>query len=276
MSGLAFKGFAYSEVLAKCGMVHTLDDMVINFSKLTFTKAGKPVKLTKNEWKYLAVIISFAGETCNRQTLYRMVVGMDGGTTRTVDTFIAMLRHKLGMHIETVHGLGYRWVVTPTAGKPDARYHDQNAPRETKAGKPVKRKPATKREKPAKKATVVTKMLAPIPLKRATPMAVKNVPPPPESPERIYRIRGTFVQWDGTGEMPHTIAAYQQAHGDTPSFITLPIGKIWFTVTNNRVVVYSGKGALPGEVLDYLDENKTLPPWIQHRVSKPERSKRAA
>lgn len=279
MEGFAFKGFSYDETLAKIGKIHRVSDMVINFETLRFIKAGATVKLTKSEWKYLAVLMSCSGNPVSRETLYRMVVGMDGGTARTIDTSVSMLRNKigLGMHIETVYGLGYRWVVTPTEAKPDARYHDQNAPREAKAGKPVKlTKPATKMDKPAMKATVVTKALAPIPPKRATPMAVKNVPPPPESPERIYRIRGAFVQWNGTGAMPETIAAYQQVHGDMPSFIALPIGKIWFTVTNNRVVVYSGKGALPEEVMQFLEENKTLPFWNQHRVSKPERSKRAA
>jgi DNA-binding winged helix-turn-helix (wHTH) protein len=256
MEGFAFKGFSYDEILAKIGKIHRVGDMVINFETLRLTKAGMTVKLTKNEWKYLAVLMSCSGEPVSRETLYRMVVGLDGGTTRSIDTFIAMLRHHFGGHIETVHAVGYRWVVTPTVRKTDARYHDQTKPSETKAVKPVKLKPITRPVKPGK--------------------PVKNTPPPLESSERIYRIRGMFVQWNGRGEIPEPIAAYQQVHGEMPSFITLPIGKIWFTISNDLVVVYRGKGALPSEVLDYLEENKYLPPWVQHRVNKIERSKRAA
>lgn len=261
MEGYAFKGFSYDEVLAKCGKIHRTENMVIDFTSLTFTKAGRPIKLTRCQWKYLAVLIGFGGAVVNRDTIYRIVVGLDGGTTRSIDTFIALLRHHFGRHIETVHGLGYRWVDDP---KPAV-----------KQVKPVK---AKKTKKPPQARVVKAKPIKPPkppkPMKPLLSMVADSRPV--ESPERIYRIRGIHVQWDGKGVMPELIAGYQDAHGELPSNYALPMGRIRFNIPGDKqvssggfdleraediCVTWSGSGPLPPEVMIYLDENKSLPPW---------------
>lgn len=262
MEGFAFKGFSYDETLAKIGKVHRVGDMVINFETLRCTKAGAIVKLTKNAWKYLAILMSCSGNPVSRETLYRMVVGLDGGTTRTVDTFISMLRHHFGSHIEKVCGIGYRWTDTP---------NDKYARKITHCVRKKRKKVPVIESKPEQSASVVAeavkamgkvKALAPIPVKIATPMVVKSMPPLPESSERIYRVRGTHIQWNGKGTMPELLAAYQQVKGELPSFITLPLGHIRFNLGDHSVT-WTGKGPLPFEVLHHLDEFATLPPWTR-------------
>lgn len=262
MECFAFKGFSYDETLAKIGKVHRVGDMVINFKTLRFTKAGETVKLTKNEWKYLAVLMSQSGNPVSRETLYRLVVGLDGGTTRSIDTFIAMLRHHFGRHIETIHAMGYRWTDTPTEKVMADRVADRREPK-PKAPRPVKAK-RQKIEKPFK----------------SLPIMVEDSKHA-ESPVRLYRIRGTHVQWDGKGTPPELISAYQRARGELPSFITLPAGEIKFTLAaaieadvrgfsmagrvadrREHVVVWSGKGPLPEEVLHHIDEHQALPPMV--------------
>jgi DNA-binding protein H-NS len=99
-----------------------------------------------------------------------------------------------------------------------------------------------------------------IPTRKIT-RVVMDASTPIESNERLYRIRGTHVQWDGTGSPPELIAAYQKARGELPSFITLPLGRIQFQM-DGYVATWSGTGAIPDDVLHYLDEYQTLPPMV--------------
>lgn len=275
MEGFAFKGFSYDETLAKIGKIHRVGDMVINFETLKVTKAGKVINLTESDLKYLAVLISFGGKVASRGTLYRIVVGMDGGTTRSVDTFISRLRHHFGRHIETVHCLGYRWVVSPVDGKPDFRFRNLNNPRKVESRKAsvIRNRHVERKEKLEKRTQVVTKSLSPIPVKRSTPMVVTTMPPLPESSERIYRIQGMHVQWNGKGTTPEVISSYYRTHGEFPAFITLPVGHIRFNFGDHSVT-WSGIGPLPYVVLHHLDEFTTLPPWT--RVDLTSKGKRAA
>lgn len=255
MTGLVFKGFSYADILANCGMIHTAGDMVINFKALRITKAGHLVDITKNEWKYLAVLIGANGNLVNRETLYRIVAGINAGTTRTVDTFISMLRRKMGAHIETVWGLGYRWASV--------------------AKEPVKKVKILKAQKPPRIRVVKIKEsneTTIIPARKIERMIMDSAITS-ESQERIYRIRGTFVQWNGEEEIPKLIAAFEKAHGELPSFITLPVGHIRFMI-ESRPVIWPGSGPLPIQVLHHLDEFQTLPPWT--RVEPNTKRKRAA
>ena len=255
MEGFAFKGFSYDETLAKCGKVHRVGDMVVNFETLRFTKAGATVKLTKGEWKYLSVLISQSGFPVSRDTLYRIVVGLDGGTTRTIDTFVSMLRHHFGRHIEKIHGIGYRWVDAPK--EPVKKEKPVKAKKPAKAKKTsIPRPPKVRVEKVYLHQLNETVL---IPTRKIAPVVMDPIPI--ESGERVYRIRGTHVQWDGKGTPPELIAAYQKARGELPSFITLPLGRIQFQM-DGYVATWSGTGAIPDDVLHYLDEHQTLPPMV--------------
>lgn len=78
------------------------------------TVCGKRVELTATEFKLLTVLIERAGRVQSREQLLRDVWDYNPDMeTRTVDTHMRRLRAKLGpaaKHLETVRGIGYRFV----------------------------------------------------------------------------------------------------------------------------------------------------------------------
>ncbi len=88
-------------------------DFVINKERFSFTIKGKPVALTKLEFKILSFLMENRGIVFSRDKLLN---GAWGGETfvvdRTVDVHIRSIREKLGKYrdcIETVRGTGYRF-----------------------------------------------------------------------------------------------------------------------------------------------------------------------
>ena len=75
---------------------------------------GKPVELTSTEFKLLALLAKRCGRVQSREQLLRDVWEYNTMVdTRTVDTHMRRLREKLGpaaRHLETVRGVGYRFV----------------------------------------------------------------------------------------------------------------------------------------------------------------------
>lgn len=73
---------------------------------------GEHVNLTLTEYQLLLFLVEHRGKLQSRDVLLQKVWGYEGQVnTRTVDTHIKRLRHKLesfGNQIETVHGVGYR------------------------------------------------------------------------------------------------------------------------------------------------------------------------
>nr|WP_321400727.1 response regulator transcription factor [uncultured Desulfobacter sp.] len=72
--------------------------------------------LSKREIELLRLFATHPGEVLDRETILTQIWGLDyGGTTRTLDQHIAMLRKKIEKHpatptiITTVHGVGYRF-----------------------------------------------------------------------------------------------------------------------------------------------------------------------
>jgi two-component system phosphate regulon response regulator PhoB len=78
---------------------------------------GQIVKLTALEFKLLKYLLDMKGRVATRDMLLDRVWGYDSElNTRTVDTHIKRLREKLGeagKYIETLRGLGYRFVEVP-------------------------------------------------------------------------------------------------------------------------------------------------------------------
>jgi two-component system, OmpR family, phosphate regulon response regulator PhoB len=72
---------------------------------------GEPVDLTSTEFKLLLFLCERAGKPHDRNDLLRTIWGYsDSVHSRTLDTHMKRLRHKLGDHgtmIETVRGVGY-------------------------------------------------------------------------------------------------------------------------------------------------------------------------
>lgn len=75
---------------------------------------SEEVKLTATEFRLLEVFLTRLGKVQTRDALLADVWGRDINVTpRTVDTHVKRLREKLGKHgdyIETVRGVGYRFV----------------------------------------------------------------------------------------------------------------------------------------------------------------------
>jgi two-component system alkaline phosphatase synthesis response regulator PhoP len=89
----------------------------IDFKRAEVFKNDSPVELSAMEFKVLQYFIENRGKVISRDELLDEVWGYDATpTTRTVDVHIAWLRQKLEenprypQHIQTVHGLGYKFV----------------------------------------------------------------------------------------------------------------------------------------------------------------------
>lgn len=77
---------------------------------------NKSFDLSKREIELLKLFGAHPGEVLDRETILMRIWGLDyGGTTRTLDQHIAMLRKKIEKNpatpqlITTVHGVGYRF-----------------------------------------------------------------------------------------------------------------------------------------------------------------------
>ncbi|MFC2164862.1 response regulator transcription factor [Acidobacteriota bacterium] len=91
-------------------------DVSIDFKKQTALKGHKPISLTGKEFGLLKFLISHEGEVLSREKILNEVWGYETfPTTRTVDTFIHNLRHKIEddpsrpSHILTVPWSGYKF-----------------------------------------------------------------------------------------------------------------------------------------------------------------------
>jgi DNA-binding response OmpR family regulator len=123
------KPFAEAELLARVRAclrrVHrpdfltgyAFDDVQIDFRTRRVTRLKQPVKITDKEYELLAYLIRHRGQTVSRDALLTEIWGFQNHpATRTVDTHIFMLRHKLEQdpanprRILSVHGEGYRFL----------------------------------------------------------------------------------------------------------------------------------------------------------------------
>jgi len=105
----------------------------INFDDMRVTCDGQPVKLTRKEFSLLATLARSSGRVATRQRLLDEVWGYEYyGDTRTLDVHIRRLRQKLGPCgecIETVVGVGYRFIGCSDAAGREPDEDDPGAPR---------------------------------------------------------------------------------------------------------------------------------------------------
>ena len=79
---------------------------------------GEEIQLTALEFRLLTTFLERKGRVQSREVLLDNVWGMSTAvTTRTVDTHVKRLRHKLGTassYVQTIRGVGYRFRANPT------------------------------------------------------------------------------------------------------------------------------------------------------------------
>ena len=97
--------------------VYRFGDVEVNVRGNQVRRAGSAVELSAKEFALLAYFISHPGETLSRDRLLDAVWGYQNyPNTRTVDTHIVHLRHKVEpdpeqpRFIVTVHGTGYKFI----------------------------------------------------------------------------------------------------------------------------------------------------------------------
>jgi DNA-binding response OmpR family regulator len=94
-------------------------DVRVHLRGRRVTRGGRALRLTRKEFDLLVYFAAHQGEIVTRDRLLDEVWGYERfPTTRTVDTHVLRLRRKLEVdperprHFETVHGQGYRFVVS--------------------------------------------------------------------------------------------------------------------------------------------------------------------
>ena len=94
-----------------------LGDVRVDFRTHAATRAGKPLALSRAEFRLLEYLVERRGSVVSREELLEKVWGMDGETlSRTVDVHVASLRKKIEPDsrfprwVMTVKGSGYRLV----------------------------------------------------------------------------------------------------------------------------------------------------------------------
>ena len=99
--------------------------LIADFDAVAIDVDGQSVQLTRREFELLQCLVENRSRVLSRDRLLERVWGYDRSIeTRSVDVHIGRLRAKLGAagdQIETVVGLGYRFVDTPDRGQASRR-----------------------------------------------------------------------------------------------------------------------------------------------------------
>jgi len=103
----------------------------VDEGRFRVTVEGTPIEISATEMRLLVELLQNRGKVLSRQQLLQKAWGfMPNVTPRTIDTHVKRLRQKLGVasaYIETVRGVGYRFVEQPPAAPPAAP-HKKGAP----------------------------------------------------------------------------------------------------------------------------------------------------
>lgn len=93
--------------------------LAIDFDAVSVRVSGAPIRLTRREFELLRFLVENRNRVLSRDRLLERVWGLDRQVeTRSVDVHVGRLRGKLGhagRQIETVIGMGYRFVEEPNA-----------------------------------------------------------------------------------------------------------------------------------------------------------------
>lgn len=89
-------------------------ELAIDYAACAVTLCGQAIPLARKEYEILAFLAQNAGQVFDKERIYEALWGYDSeGSASVVAEHIKRLRRKLGSagdHIQTVWGLGYKWV----------------------------------------------------------------------------------------------------------------------------------------------------------------------
>ena len=95
--------------------IRDYDGIVIDESGRTVTVDGKPVELSLREYELLKYLLDNEKIALSRDKILNNVWNYDYyGDSRTIDSHIKKIRHKLGKkgkYIETIRGIGYKFEI---------------------------------------------------------------------------------------------------------------------------------------------------------------------
>lgn len=89
--------------------VLTVGDLALDYDSMSIAFKGKRMELNRKEYELLKYFIENSGKVLKRENLLNEIWGYENGETRTLDNHVARLR-KMGVSIETVFGVGYKFV----------------------------------------------------------------------------------------------------------------------------------------------------------------------
>lgn len=97
-------------------LLRFFSNMVIDYSKREVTIDGRVIGLSRKEFDIVELLSINAGQVFDRERIYELVWGLEGdGSSNTVMEHIRKIRSKfaevsLYSYIETIWGVGYKWV----------------------------------------------------------------------------------------------------------------------------------------------------------------------
>lgn len=92
------------------------DDLLVNFTQKTVTYKNEEISFSKREFAIIEFLLFSAGQVFDREHIYEAVWGLEAeGNSDVIKEHIRKIRTKLYQvtgkeYIETVWGIGYKWV----------------------------------------------------------------------------------------------------------------------------------------------------------------------
>ena len=101
--------------------VKNYDGIVIDPEGRTVKVDGKQIEMSLREYELLKYLVDNEGIALSRDKILNNVWNYDYyGDSRTIDSHIKKIRHKLGKkgkYIETMRGVGYKFEIKPNGAK---------------------------------------------------------------------------------------------------------------------------------------------------------------
>jgi DNA-binding response OmpR family regulator len=107
-------------------------EVEVDLDRRIITRRDQEISLTRLEYNLLTFFLNNAGRTLSRDTILNAVWGLESyPNSRTVDAHVVRLRQKLEQdpaaprHVLTIHGLGYRFSISPELSPRQSTILDQ-------------------------------------------------------------------------------------------------------------------------------------------------------